>query len=249
MIRILSAWMGCSERKPSAKAKMFTWTSEHYQSIATRARSPLPSARNDAPFWTERVILCQQLLFSKLNLCKEKAGRGGRGAEHKALRCTQQSRAAGGSALPAHLLPSPRGAQGTQPLVRFTNRCNCFGLLTSLNLPLSLPFSPPTLCCIFIREAAFKHLEMMFPVETFELFQQFHSMLLFSSAPCCLVLVIGTNSNRKNGKENNAKSSSAKGILTQHGGLISIRSAPGKEILQQGIDPQLQSALSRWALC
>lgn len=89
---------------------------------------------------------------------------------------------------------------------------------------------------------------MMFPVETFELFQQFHSMLLFSSAPCCLVLVIGTNSNRKNGKENNAKSSSARGILTQHGGLISIRSAPGKEILQQGIDPRPQSAPSRWVV-
>lgn len=86
MIQILSAWTDCSERKPSAKAKMFTWTSEHYQSITTRVWSPLPSARNHAPFWTERVILCHQLLFSKLNLCKEKAGRGGRGAEHKALR-------------------------------------------------------------------------------------------------------------------------------------------------------------------
>lgn len=83
---------------------------------------------------------------------------------------------------------------------------------------------------------------MMFPVETFELFQQFHSMLLFSSVPCCLVLVIGTNSNRKNGKENNAKTGSARGILTQHKDLISIRSAQGKEILQQGIDPALKPA-------
>lgn len=88
-------------------------------------------------------------------------------------------------------------------------------------------------------EAAFKHLEMMFPVETFELFQQFHSMLLFSPVPRCLVLVIATNSNRKNGKENNAKTSSARGILRQHRDLISITSAQGRAILQQGMDQSL----------
>lgn len=92
-------------------------------------------------------------------------------------------------------------------------------------------------------------MEMMFPVETFELFQQFHSMLLFSSVPRCLVLVIGTNSNRKNGKENNAKTGAARGILTQHKDLISIRSAQGKEILQRGIDPPLKSASSGWGSC
>lgn len=90
---------------------------------------------------------------------------------------------------------------------------------------------------------------MTFPVETFELFQQFHSMLLFSSVPCCLVLVIGTNSNRKNGKENNAKTSSARGILAQHKDLISIRSARGKEILQRGTDPGLESASLGWGSC
>lgn len=67
-------------------------------------------------------------------------------------------------------------------------------------------------------------------------------MLLFSSAPCCHVLVIGTNSNRKNGKENNPKIGSARGILAQHKDLISVRSAQGKEILHQGIDPWLKSA-------
>lgn len=84
-------------------------------------------------------------------------------------------------------------------------------------------------------------MEMMFPVETFELFQQFHSMLLFSPVPRCLVLVIGTNSNRKNGKENNAKTGSARGILMQHRDLISITSAQGRAILQQGMDPLLES--------
>lgn len=89
----------------------------------------------------------------------------------------------------------------------------------------------------------------MFPVETFELFQQFHSMLLFSPVPRCLVLVIGTNSNRKNGKENNAKTSSARGILRQHRDLISITSAQGRAILQQGMDPLLESVPLGWGSC
>lgn len=87
----------------------------------------------------------------------------------------------------------------------------------------------------------------MFPVETFELFQQFHSMPLFSPVPRCLVLVIGTNSNRKNGKENNAKTSSARGILRQLGDLISITSAQGRAALQQGMDPLLEPVPLGWA--